>query len=111
MGVDQKDSFFAKNGRFATNLRRFGRLSDRGRGRAHEVWRGVATSEGGRATGVGWEGRRVMPGVRYKADVAFEDGRIVVRLGGGVLFSFPIAGNRRLEEATPEQRLEERIDE
>lgn len=38
-----------------------------------------------------------------KGDVSFEAGRIVVRLGGGVLFSFPIAGNQRLEGATPEQ--------
>lgn len=52
-----------------------------------------------------------MPGVRHKADVAFEDGRIVVRLGGGVLFSFPIAGNRRLEAATPEQLENVEVDE
>lgn len=52
-----------------------------------------------------------MPGVRHKADVAFEDGRIVVRLGGGVLFSFPIAGNPRLENATPEQLVHVEVDE
>lgn len=52
-----------------------------------------------------------MPGVRHKADVAFEDGRIVVRLGGGVLFSFPIAGNRLLESATPEQLVHVEVDE
>ena len=37
-----------------------------------------------------------MPSIRHKVDVSFEDGRIVVRLGEGVLFSFPIAGNPRL---------------
>ena len=52
-----------------------------------------------------------MPSIRHKADVAFEDGRIVVRLGGGVLFSFPIAGNRLLEEATPEQLVNVEVDE
>ena len=52
-----------------------------------------------------------MPSIRRKADVAFEDGRIVVRLGGGVLFSFPIAGNRLLEEATPEQLVNVEVDE
>lgn len=51
-----------------------------------------------------------MPSIRRKADVAFEDGRIVVRLGGGVLFSFPIAGNRLLEEATPEQLVNVEVD-
>ena len=52
-----------------------------------------------------------MPSIRRKADVAFEDGRIVVRLGGGVLFSFPIAGNRLLEEATPEQLVNVEVEE
>lgn len=52
-----------------------------------------------------------MPSIRHKADVSFEDGRIVVRLGGGVLFSFPIAGNRRLEGATPEQLANVEVDE
>lgn len=52
-----------------------------------------------------------MPSVRHKADVSFEDGRIVVRLGGGVLFSFPIAGNRLLEQATPEQLVNVEVDE
>lgn len=46
-----------------------------------------------------------------KTNVTFEDGRIVVRLGGGVLFSFPIAGNRRLEGATPEQLANVEVDE
>jgi hypothetical protein len=45
-----------------------------------------------------------------KADVAFDDGRIVVRLGGSVLFAFPIAGNRRLEAATPEQLVNVDVD-
>ena len=52
-----------------------------------------------------------MPSIRHKADVSFEDGRIVVRLGGGVLFSFPIAGNRLLEQATPEQLVNVEVDE
>ena len=46
-----------------------------------------------------------------KADVALDEGRIIVRLGGGVLFSFPIAGNRRLEGATPEQLANAVVDE
>lgn len=52
-----------------------------------------------------------MPSIRHKADVSFENGRIVVRLGGGVLFSFPIAGNRRLEGATSEQLANVEVDE
>ena len=52
-----------------------------------------------------------MPSIRHKANVSFEDGRIVVRLGGGVLFSFPIAGNWRLEGATKEQLVHVEVDE
>lgn len=52
-----------------------------------------------------------MPGVRHKANVTFEDGRISVWLGGGVLFSFPIAGNPRLENAAPEQLVHVEVDE
>ena len=52
-----------------------------------------------------------MPSIRHKVDVSFEDGRIAVRLGGGVLFSFPIAGNPRLENATPEQLVHVEVDE
>ena len=52
-----------------------------------------------------------MPSIRHKADVSFENGRFVVRMGSGVLFSFPIAGNRRLEGATPEQLVHVEVDE
>lgn len=52
-----------------------------------------------------------MPSIRHKVDVSFEDGRIAVRPGGGVLFSFPIAGNPRLENATPEQLVHVEVDE
>jgi hypothetical protein len=40
-----------------------------------------------------------MPGIRHKADVAFEDGRIVVRPGGGVWFSSPVEGKAEMAHA------------
>ena len=49
--------------------------------------------------------------VEGKAAVAFSDGRFDVRLGNGVSFSFPIAGNWRLEGATREQLANVEVDE
>lgn len=43
--------------------------------------------------------------------VSFGDGRFLVRLPNGVAFSFPIAGNRRFERATPEQLVHVEMDE
>ncbi len=48
--------------------------------------------------------------IEAKTAVAFEDGRFDVRLGNGVAFSFPIAGNWRLEGATPEQLANVEVD-
>ena len=45
------------------------------------------------------------------AKVSFESGQFSVRLDNGVVFSFPIAGNRRLEGATPEQLAHVEVDE
>ena len=45
------------------------------------------------------------------AKVSFESGQFSVRLGNGVVFSFPIAGNWRLEGATPEQLVHVEVDE
>lgn len=45
------------------------------------------------------------------AKVSFENGQFSVRLGNGVVFSFPIEGNRRLEQATPEQLVRVEVDE
>ena len=45
------------------------------------------------------------------AKVSFESGQFSVRLDNGVVFSFPIAGNRRLEGATPEQLVNVEVDE
>lgn len=49
--------------------------------------------------------------IEGKAAVAFADGRFDVRLGNGVSFSFPIAGNWRLEGATLEQLANVEVDE
>ncbi len=49
--------------------------------------------------------------IEGKAAVAFADGRFDVRLGNGVSFSFPIAGNWRLEGATREQLANVEVDE
>lgn len=46
-----------------------------------------------------------------KAAVSFVDGQFQIRLDNGVLFSFPIAGNWRLERATPEQLAHVEVDE
>ena len=46
-----------------------------------------------------------------KSVVSFVDGRLQVQLANGVAFSFPIAGNRRLERATPEQLVHVEVDE
>ena len=45
------------------------------------------------------------------AVVSFVGGRLQVRLTNGVAFSFPIAGNWRLEGATPEQLVHVEVDE
>ena len=49
--------------------------------------------------------------IEAKAEVSFTDGRFLVRLPNGVVFSFPIAGNWRLERATPEQLVHVEMDE
>ena len=46
-----------------------------------------------------------------KADVSFVGGRLQLKLANGVAFSFPIQGNRRLEQATPEQLVHVEVDE
>ena len=46
-----------------------------------------------------------------KAAVSFADSRFNVRLPNDVSFSFPIAGNWRLERATPEQLVHIEVDE